>query len=89
MQIEIGSQLVFNRAGTTQGGPTGFGGGIYQSGGTLILIHAEVTFNEANWVGGAGGGLCIAGGTACLTKTTVYGNSADSDPDIFGPFTIC
>ena len=39
-----------------------------------------------------GGGIYIAGGSVCMDKATflaIANNFASTDPDIFGPFTIC
>ncbi|MCC7147412.1 MAG: right-handed parallel beta-helix repeat-containing protein [Phycisphaeraceae bacterium] len=50
--------------------------------GTLTLTNCTISGNSA----GAGGGLYVVD-TATLNNTIVALNAADSDPDIFGPYT--
>jgi hypothetical protein len=73
----------------------GLGGGLFVAGGTLSVASSQFTGNQANGLGGRGigGGLYIGDGTVCLDAATLaafFANVADtSDPDIFGPYTIC
>jgi hypothetical protein len=55
----------------------GRGGGLFNAGGTVTLLHSILTGNGA-WLG-SGGGLFNAGGTVTLLHSTLTGNSAESE----------
>jgi len=62
-----------NGTGTTISGFDGFGGGIFNSNGTLTLTGSMVSGNTAS---GNGGGILHINGTTTLTNSTVSGNTA-------------
>jgi hypothetical protein len=74
-------------------GADSLGGGVY-SAGSVQLTSSVISHNSAGWFrsGGTGGGLYVAGGSLCLDQATldaIFGNFADSYPDVFGPYTLC
>lgn len=95
-----------NRAigGAGGNGGNGFGGGIYNDGGSILEARG-CTIAENQATGGAagagsssgsgiGGGVYFAsGGSVCLDAATldaIFGNVAStSDDDVFGDFTTC
>lgn len=85
--------LSANEALCLGGGGVALGGGIFVGGGTLTLTNSTISGNLAEGATGIGGGLYIAAGYVCMDRPTflaITGNSAStSNPDIFGPFTIC
>ncbi len=64
------------------------GGGIYMSGGTLVLNQCTVSGNHAEDYGGGalGGGIFVAGGTLTLDQSTVAYNSAFGSPGYYADF---
>ncbi|MCI5159105.1 MAG: hypothetical protein D3906_11860, partial [Candidatus Electrothrix sp. AUS1_2] len=61
--------------------PVSYGGGIYNSGGTVTLINSTVSSNTADSYGG--GIFNVNSGTVTLTNSTITGNSAN-DPNAGG-----
>jgi hypothetical protein len=100
-----GCTVSSNKAQGGQGGrnPTGsdgnaFGGGLFVASAstgswTLTLHNDTITGNSAQGSFGSGGGLVIGGQiTACLdafTVANVVNNTAASDPNIEGSYSIC
>jgi hypothetical protein len=77
-----------------------FGGGIYFAGGTLTLSNDTFVGDRTGFLVypppippeiGIGGALYIGGGTACISQNTTFSGdfALTSNPDVFGPFTIC
>jgi hypothetical protein len=65
---------------------TGQGGAIDVAGGDLTIQNCFFTENAAE----TGGAICITGGIVCISKNTTFNdNTASTDPDVFGSFTIC
>jgi hypothetical protein len=77
----------------TIGDGSSLGGAIYVAGGSLAIQNSTFQDNSAlaDSGQGIGGAIYIAGGSVCISqKTTFAGNFAStSDPDVYGPFTVC
>jgi hypothetical protein len=86
--------------GNSVSGPVAQGGAIYIAGGSLDIQNSTFQNNAAigtddlgNVGGGVGdgGAIYIAGGTVCISKNTTFAGdfASTSNPDVFGPFTLC
>ena len=71
-QVSIDGITISNGLGASSGGEEVFGGGIYNTGATLLLNNCTFSGNFA----GTGGGILSQDGTASLTNCTLSGNSA-------------
>jgi len=59
-------------------GATFGGGGIFNSGGDLIVRRSAITNNESKGTDGNGGGVHVKNGTALISTSTVSGNTSDN-----------
>ena len=58
-------------------GPSGFGGGVYNSGGTMAISQSTLSDNAAS----DGGGIYVAAGTLTVeNSSSIAGNTA---PDVY------
>jgi hypothetical protein len=72
------------------------GGAIYVAGGSVAIEHHN-SFRANQALGfspssaGIGGAVYIAGGSVCLANNTTFSGdfASTSNPDIFGPYTLC
>ncbi|ABU58935.1 beta strand repeat-containing protein [Roseiflexus castenholzii] len=81
MVVNSGADLTLRNITIANGSIGGFGGGIYNNGGTLTVINSTFSANSASGPWGGGGGIYNAsGGTLTVTNSTFSGNSAS------GPF---
>ncbi len=53
------------------------GGGIFNNGGTLIVLRSEISNNTANGAAGSGGGVFSTAGAVSILNSRVDGNSAN------------
>jgi len=71
-QVDSGVTASLSGLTISGGSTSGYGGGLYNDGGTTTLTNCTVSGNSAD----NGGGLSNNGGTSTLTEVTVSGNSA-------------
>lgn len=82
--VSIANLIIAHGRAVDQGG-----GGIYMSGGTLVLNQCTVYANQTEnygGVGGVGGGIFVAGGTLTLDHSTVANNSAFGSDGYYADF---
>jgi hypothetical protein len=70
------------------------GGALYIAGGTTTVQNCAFDGDVAGdgpSNTGYGGAIYIAGGSVCISKNTTFAGdfASTSDPDVFGPFTLC
>jgi len=71
-EVSMDGLTISNGKGAANGGIEAFGGGIYNTGTTLLLNNCTISGNFA----GTGGGIINEDGTVSLTNCTLAGNSA-------------
>jgi hypothetical protein len=75
LQIYSDSNTQINNVTIRGGNSSGYGGGIYVSGGTLALSNSLITENRAKW----GGGIGNYQGTLTMTNSTLQLNNATAE----------
>ena len=76
--FQISGGSIANNSGTT-------GGGVFVANSTGTIQGTSITGNTATTAGG--GVYNFGGGTLALQISKVVGNTAPTDPNVFGPFT--
>jgi CSLREA domain-containing protein len=67
----------------TQGSVSGWGGGIYNDGGSVFVSESALTGNQASGPGSGGGAICNRDGELIVEDSTLSANHADSGGGIF------
>jgi CSLREA domain-containing protein len=72
----------------TQGSVSGWGGGIFNNGGSVLVAECALTNNQASGLDSGGGAICNGNGTLRVEDSTLSANHADSGGGIFSSGTL-
>ena len=83
--VNILNSTISNNNAISNAGCAGYGGGIYNHGGSLAILNSTLSGNNA---GGYGGAVYNSAGTATISGSTMLSNTAGSDFGGGGIFNV-